>query len=158
MSNEYVWLPKGDSAYNEYKSKGWNTILSVRTESNEIYFCYSRKKHFVTEENKNKLLTPICIINKEYNDCLIIFEEYDREGFIWKDNRCFEVDRDLIDQITESKMGFFNGDEAIKIESILMTVTESEIKVRSSMLQYYLFAVIISILIALSMGMYVWLF
>lgn len=158
MSNEYVWLSKGDDAYKEYKNKGWHTILSVRTKNNESYFCYAKNKHFVTEEEQNKLLVPVCVINLEYYDCIITFDEDKDDGFIWKDRRCFHVERHFIDQITNSKMGFFKGDEAVKIESISQTVMDSEIKVKSSMLQYYIFAVFISILLALAMGMYIWLF
>ncbi len=157
MSNEYVWLPKEDSVYKEYKEKGWHTVLSVKTISNNIYFCYSNTQHFVSEEASNKLLVPICIINEEYKNCIITFDEDHNDGFIWKDNKCFSISREMIDQIVNSKMFFFKDDPVIKVESISQLVSDAEIKVKSSMLQYYLLTFAIIFLSSISFGIYLWL-
>ena len=158
MSNEYVWLPKEDSVYKEYKEKGWNTVLSVKTISNNVYFCYSNTQHFVSDETSNKLLVPICIINEKYKNCIIIFDEDHSDGFIWKDNKCFSLSRTIIDKIINSRMVFFKEDTVIKVESISQLVSDAEIKVKSSMLQYYLLSFAVIFLSSISFGIYVWLF
>lgn len=158
MSDKYVWLLKQDIVYKDYQEKGWHTILSVRTFSNDVYYCYSSNKHFVSEVEKNKLLTPICVINKEYKDCMIIFEEDENYGFIWNGKRCFGLERSFIDEFIDSKMKFSKRNEIVKINSASQTVIDTEIQVRSSMGLYYIMAISASLVVGLFIGVYLWLF
>lgn len=158
MSEQYVWLQKDDTAYKEYKEKGWHTVLSVRTFTNNVYYCYSRNNHFVNEEQRNKLLAPICIINKQYNDCMILFEDKCEYGFIWKGKRCFQLDIKIINELIESKMNFSENNKIIKIKSANQLVIDTEIQVRSSTSLYYVLSASIFIVLTFSIGAYLWLF
>lgn len=158
MRDKYVWLKKEDGAYKKYQEKSWHTVLSVRTITNNVYYCYSNNKHFVTDEEKTKLLSPICVINKEYKDCMILFEDDSSDGFIWKGERCFRTGPAIINEFINSKMDFTKNNEIIKIKSASQLVTDAEIQVRSSMALLVVSIISISLVIVLFILVYLWLF
>ncbi len=132
MSEEYVWLLKGDNAYKQYKAKGWNTIISIMTELEEVYFCLAKNKQFVTEEEKIKLVAPVCLNNTEYKDYIVSFEQDSDFGFIWKDKRCFSVSNQMISDLLNSSMHFYNDELHKVIESPQALFNENNVKVKSS--------------------------
>lgn len=158
MIDQYVWLLKGDNIFKDYQEKNWHTVLSVRTISNDTYYCYTNNKHFVNDEEKNILLTPICINNKSYHDCIITFDENDNEAFFWKGKRCFKLERSLANDFITSKIDYSKNIKIINVKSISQIVSDNKIQVRSSASLIYIMIFSIALIFFLSVGMYLWLF
>ena len=155
MSDEYVWLLKGDSAYKSYLSKGWKTIISVQIESGEVFYCLSKTKQFINEEEKIQLLAPICINNHDYKDCVITFTDSPEIGFVWINKRCFSINGNMSDQFSESSMDFFHGN-VIKVGSAAQLVSENTILVKSaSILPIVILGICFVTLVCA--GVYIWL-
>lgn len=155
MFDEYIWLLKGDGAYKNYINKGWKTIISVKVESRDIYYCLASNKQFISEEEKISLLAPICIINKDYKDCLILINDENKLCFLWKDKRCFTVSESMFGYFSESSLPYFDGN-LIQVSSAAQLVSENSILVKSSSIVPVILLVI-SFIIIITIGLYVWL-
>ena len=155
METEYVWLLKGDNAYKNYISKDWKTIISVKVESGEVYYCLSNGKQFISEEEKVRLIAPICVVNSEYKDCLVIVSGNTNQNFMWKNKRCFSLSDMIVDEFIESTLNFFNGN-VVRVSSAAQLASENNILVKSSSIVPVIILTVF-FLIFIVFGLYLWL-
>lgn len=156
MLDEFVWLIKGDDSYRNYLAKKWRTVISVKMKNGDVYFCLSKNKQFVTDEEKTKLLTPICVNNDEYKDCLVVLDEDEQAGFVWSQKRCFCISRKMIDDFSKSELSFFSG-RKVNIKSASKLVSENAIVVKYSSFVTIVLLNLFAVLL-FAAGVYVWLF
>lgn len=158
MAEDYVWLPKNDNLVKEYEEQNWNVVLIAKILSNETYYCFSKDKHFLTDDLRHRLLTPMCIVNKEYRDCLVLFKDNPDFGFVWQNKKCFSLDSSLLTSISSSSMTFYRDDEKVVVKNVSKLIENTKIDVKSAMSLLPILLGLITLIIIVVIGLYLWLF
>ncbi len=158
MSDEFVWLPKSDSLVKDYEAQNWNVVLIAQIFSNETYYCLSKDMHFINDELRNKLLTPLCVVKDEYRDCLVLFKKNPEFSFIWQNKKCFSINEELSEGMMKSPMGYFREKDKIVVKNVEKLIEGTKIHVKSAMTLLPLLMILITLIILVVAGLYLWLF
>ncbi len=158
MSTEYVWIPKNDALRKEYQSNKWYNVLIANLNKQDTFYCMGSRRELIDTALQTKLVAPLCAVDNDYRNCLVILSDSEQFGFIWQDRRCFSLKSSLIEDLSKPSMSFYRPDDVIKIISEKELISQTEISVRRIIPLLPVLNTLIALIILVTTGFSIWLF